>query len=686
MKMLNNILLELKKKIISDRIVGILHQHKKKLVFIMFLTLVGAHSLPGLSQSRSLTKADNAFNAGEYFAAIDLYKEAYGSLDKSYKAEILYRMAECYRLINQPLKAELWYQKAILKGISTPMAVYYLGEMQKMNQKYEEAKESFRKFKELSPNDARADEGLRSCDLAQKLIDNPNGYQVDNMKFFNSRQEDFAPAYANAEYNLVYFTSSRDGATGNKINSVTGQNSADIFVSRGDRKGSWSIPIPLGPNINTEFEEGFPSLSSDFKTLYFTRCKAVKNKNMGCQIYYSEAQGEDWGKSNPINIGEDSVIIAHPAISPDNLTLYFTSDMAGGQGGKDIWKVTRTSKDGEWGKPVNLGPQINTSGDEEFPYVHPDGTLYFSSNGLPGLGGLDIFKAKPQPDGSWKVENMGSPINSNADDFGITFQKDEEKGFFSSSRTQKGDADIFAFTLPPLKFSIVGVVKDEKTEQPLANANVKSISSDGITIDVKTDKNGVFRYPLKPSTDYVFVASHEGYLNGKERQTTKGLDRSRDFKITILLSSIAKPIELPNILYDFAKWDLRPESMVALDKLVETLNDNPNITIELMSHTDARGNEADNMVLSQKRAQSVVDYLIEKGIAPDRLSAKGYGKTVPKVVDKKLAEQYSFLKEGITLSEDFINSLKDSDLQEIVHQINRRTEFKVLSTDYKPKK
>jgi len=638
------------------------------------------------AQPRSLTKAENAFNAGEYFTAIDLYKEAYGSLDKSYKSEILFKMAECYRLINQPVKAEIWYQKAITKGISNSVAFYYLGEMQKMNLKYEEAKESFRRYKELEPKDLRADEGIRSCEMAQKWMDNPSGYQVDNMKFFNSKQEDFAPAYANTEYNLVYFTSSRDGATGNKINSITGQNSADIFVSRGDRKGTWSVPVPLGQNINTEFEEGFPSLSADFKTLYFTRCKAVKNKNMGCQIYFSELQGEEWGKSNPINIAEDSVVIAHPAISPDELTLYFTSDMAGGQGGKDIWKVTRTAKGSEWSKPINLGTQINTPADEEFPYVHPDGTFYFSSNGLIGLGGLDIFKAKLLADGSWKVENLGSPINSNFDDFGITFQKDQEKGFFSSSRTQKGDADIFAFTLPPLKFSIIGTVKDEKTEQVLADATVKSISSDGITIDTKTDKSGVFRFPLKAATDYVFIASREGYLNGKERQTTKGLDRSRDFKATILLASIAKPIELPNILYDFAKWDLRPESMVALDKLVETLNDNPSITIELMSHTDARGNEADNLVLSQKRAQSVVNYLIEKGIATERLQAKGYGKTEPKVVDKKLADQYTFLKEGLTLSEAFINSLKDSDLQEIAHQINRRTEFKVLTTDYKPKK
>jgi peptidoglycan-associated lipoprotein len=250
----------------------------------------------------------------------------------------------------------------------------------------------------------------------------------------------------------------------------------------------------------------------------------------------------------------------------------------------------------------------------------------------------------------------------------------------------KGDDDIYAFTLPPLKFNVIGVVRDEKTDQPIADATVKSISSDGITIDNRTDKNGSYHFALKSNTDYIFIASHEGYLNGKERETTKGLDHSRDFKTTILLASIAKPIELPNIFYDFAKWDLRPESMVALDKLVETLNDNPTITIELMSHTDSRGNAADNVTLSQKRAQSVVDYLIQKGISADRLSAKGYGKTEPKVVDKKLADQYPFLKEGSKLDDDVIKALSDADLQEIAHQINRRTEFKVLRQDYKPKK
>ena len=579
-----------------------------KIRLIIIISLFLSFSVSVLAQRSKLDKAEAAFNAGEYFDAIDLYKNAYNDIkDKNDKAQILFKLGECFRNTDQPVKGELWYNKAIAKGYSDPLVYLYLGEMQKMNMKYEEAKESFKKYKEIEPKDSRADEGIRSCDLAQKWMDNPSGYQVESMKFFNSKESDFAPAYASADYGTVYFTSSRDGATGNAIHGATGQNFADIFVSKVDRKGTWSEPVPLPEGINTEFDEGAPCLSKDFNTLYFTRCKSSKTKEFGCQIYYAEREGETWGKDKLIDLASDSIVIAHPAISPDELTLYFVSDMEGGEGGKDIWMVTRSNKGDEWSKPVNLGKDINTPGDEEFPYVHPDGTLYFSSNGLPGMGGLDIFKATPTKDSHWKVENMEYPINSSADDFGITFQADEEKGYLSSSRSVRGDDDIYMFTLPPLKFNVIGIVRDEKTDQPIADATIKSISSDGITIDSKTDKNGGFRFMLKPSTDYVFIASHQGYLNGKERETTKGFERSRDFKTVILLTSIEKPIELPNIFYDYGKWDLRPESMVALDKLVETLNDNPNITIELGSHTDSRGSDADNLVLSQKRELRLTD-------------------------------------------------------------------------------
>src|SRR6056297_606804 len=317
-----------------------------------------------------------------------------------------------------------------------------------------------------------------------------------------------------------------------------------------------------------------------------------------------------------------------------------------------------------------------------FPFMHPDGTFYFSSNAHLGMGGLDVFKAVYQDDGSWEIENMRYPINSSYDDFGIIFEGEKERGFFSSNRER--DDDIYSFVLPPLKFSVEGVVKNEKTDEPLEEATVKLVGSDGMTLSSTTGEDGNFKFMLRPNTDYVFVASKKGFLTGKGKETTKGLDESKTFFQEIRLNSIKEPIELPNIFYDFAKWDLRPESMVALDKLVETLNDNPKVVIELRSHTDSRGSHASNVELSTKRAQSVVNYLIEKGIEPARLRAKGYAATEPKTVDAKLAAKHAFLNEGDVLTPEFIENLPTEEQQETAHQINRRTEFQVIATDYEP--
>ena len=659
-----------------------------KIRTVVFILMAACLLIPSQSygqSSKQLKKAYEEYNAGHYSSAADMLRKAYNSAKTNdEKADVLFKVGECYRSINDPARAEQWYVKAVQKNYQNPVVYLRLGEVKKMRQKYADARDEFKKYKEKVPGDRRGDDGIKSCDIALQSIENGNGYQVEPMRFFNSRQNDFSPMYASDDYATVYFTSSRDAATGKNINAVTGEKFSDIFLSRQDRKGVWSQPVPIEGDINTEFDEGMCSFTPDFKTMYFTRCRNSNNKAWGCQIVSAQLVNGKWTKEKVIDIANDTAVVAHPAIAPDELTLYFVSDMPGGQGGKDIWKVTRGSTSDNWGRPENMGPSINTPGDEMFPYVHPDGTLYFSSNGHIGLGGLDIFKAREE-NGSWTVENMGFPINSWADDFGITFQAEEERGYFSSSRSSaiRGDDDIFYFTLPPLSFSLVGVVKDEKTDQPIPGANVQAIGSDGSNINIPTNNNGSFNYTLKGGTDYVFNASKQGYLNGKERESTKGWDRSNTFSVTILLTSIARPIEMSNIWYDFNRWDLRPESMVDLDRLVETLNDNPSITIELGSHTDSRGGEADNQLLSQRRAQSVVDYLIEKGIAPDRLTAKGYGKGDPKVVDEQMAAQYSFLRNGVTLTETYINSLSTRDDQEIAHQFNRRTEFRVLRTDYK---
>lgn len=654
------------------------------LSLVIMATFLVTNPVEGQKKQKD-SRAQAAFEAGEYFEAIDLYKNAVNKVsDKTQKTAILFKIGECYRILGDARSAELWFKKAVREDYQDPIIFLRYGQMMLINEKYTEAEEQFKQYVELVPGDPRGNVGIESCEAAVNWKDNPTGYLVENMRYFNSRQRDFSPGYVNEGYTEIYFTSTREDATGNETHGATGQNFADLFSSTLDRKGKWSVPVPV-ESLNSEFEDGTPSLSSDFSTLYFSRCKKGKNQQLGCQILSASISGRDWSEPKvELEALGDSVTSAHPAISPDGLMLYFVSDMPGGLGENDLWKVTRESQGGSWGKPVNLGEEINTPGNELYPFVHNDGTLYFSSDSRVGLGGLDIYKATIDETGSWRLENMKPPINSPEDDFGIVFEAEVERGFFSSSRKGRGNDDIFSFVLPPLEFSVTGVVKDERNDQILPGSTVKSVGSDGITVEATTGGEATFRFMLKPGTDYVFIASQQGYLSGKERESTRGMDQSKEFEVTIYLASTTHVIELPNIFYDFAKWDLRPESMVSLDNLVETLDDNPNVTIELMSHTDSRGTPADNQELSQKRAQSVVDYLISKGIKADRLQAKGYGESQPKVVDEKVKSQYNFLELEDILTEGFINQMEGLELQEKAHQVNRRTEFKVLSTDYIP--
>jgi len=660
---------------------------KRFLFLVIILSVITMPELP--AQKRKAERAYASFQAGEYYDAIDLFKDTYSKTKKSDKAErteIVFMIAECYRLVNDPKNAETWYKLAVRSSATKPEAQFWYASSLKKNGKYQQSIDEFKKYKQIAPSDAKADQEIRACELALEWLRNPEVYRVTDLKDLNSRESDFSPAYGRDDFGVLYFTSSREDAEGNKTHGATGQGYTDIFESRLDKKSKWSTPVPA-TGLNSEFEDGTPFFTGDYKEVYFTRCEAGKREKKGCIIMTSKRSGDSWSEPKNIEILPDSLVAAHPALTADGQTLYFVSDMAGGSGGKDIWMATRTAAGSSWSQPKNPGPDINTGGNELFPFVRNDGTLYFSSDGLIGMGGLDIFKAIPQPDGSWIVTNMKSPINSSADDFGIAFENENEKGIFSSTRKGRGNDELYEFIFPPLVFSITGLVKDEKTGSPITGSTVSLIASDGSNLQAQTGTGGDFRFSLKPDVDYIFLASKQGYLNGKERETTKGQEKSREFMVTILLTAIDKPIELPNIFYDFGKWDLRPESMVSLDKLVETLNDNPNVTIELMSHTDSRDTEEYNYDLSQKRAQSVVQYLIDKGINSERLSAKGYGESSPKVVDASVVSQAAFLKIGLTLTEQYINTLPNEEQKEIAHQINRRTEFRVLRTDYEaPKK
>ena len=641
------------------------------------------------AQNSSEKKANEAFNIGEWAKAIDLFKVAYTKTDDDVrKSEIIFKTAECYRLLNEPKEAEQWFKKAIKIKYPDPLAVLYYADALKMNGSFDEAITQYQEYKRLVPDDPRGDIGVKSCELSSKWMEKPTRYVVENVATFNSKDADFAPVYAKKDFKTIYFSSNRSGSKGDEINTITGAGFLDLYETSVDKKGKWSTPVPLaGEFINTPDEEGASSVTQKGSFLYFTRCKVVKHSAEACKIYVSTRKGTIWGEATqvPIKGASDTTKIGHPSISADENSLYFSSDLPGGFGENDIWVIKKEKKGGSFGEPINLGPDINSPGNEVYPYIRDNGSLYFSSDYWVGMGGLDIFQAdQDKKSGKWTVKNLQYPINSSADDFGIIFEGKTDKGFFTSSRRGgKGSDDIYSFFLPPLKFTIAGVVKDEASDEIIPGAKVTLKGSDGVVLEQLTDAEGAYKFKLDLNTDYELTASKDKFLNGKGNESTKGLDENKDFKTDLYMASAIKPIVLQNINYDYGKWELRPESKVSLDKLVETLNENPQITIELSSNTDFRGKPEQNMVLSQKRAQSVVDYLISTGIEADRLTPVGHGQTVPSIVTKKQAAQYSgFLHEGDILTEEFIKALATVQEQEVAHQFNRRTDFRVLTSNY----
>lgn len=643
--------------------------------YLFFFALV---FLSSCAYKSALRKADEAYASGEYRIAAPLFSKVYGKLlDRQLLTDVSFRMAECYRITNQPKKAEVAFSRASRRGNANSLTLLYWAESLMKNQKYAEAQKIFEQYVEKVPGDVRGQAGLRSCRYISEWMSVKPEFTVEVDKNFSSRFNDFSPMVLAGSSQTVYFTSSREEALGKTIHGATGERFTDIFESSLDAQGNWSVPVPLNDPVSSVYEEGSCCFSSDGRTLFFTRCLQEKDKPFGSQIVSASLTFGQWGRERVLSLGDDTSVVAHPALSPDDLTLYFTANFPGGYGQKDLWMVTRQTEDDKWSAPVNLGPDINTPGDEVFPTVRSDGTLFFSSDGRDGFGGLDIYRAQRNGD-RWEVVNVGYPLNSSADDFGMVFLSGFDEGYLSSSRSDRGDDDIYHFYKPQLQFNLVGTVIDVNTRRSLAGAVVSIVGNNGLRQEVQTDKSGIFIGVLRQNTDYLVMASRNGYLNGKGRESTRGREPSKNIPMTIMLTSTALPIELHNILYDLARWDLRAEALVSLDSLVEILNDNPGIVIELMSHTDSRGEPADNQILSQKRAQSVVDYLVMKGISAQRLRAQGYGESMPVQVDLELSQKYPFLRRGAYLSESYIQSLRDPEQQEQAYQINRRTEFRVI--------
>lgn len=652
-------------------------------LFFVLLAVAGALSL-GSCKGPKLADANAQFGRGEYFNASKTYKAVYNKLnpktDRELRGEVAYQLATCYRRLNMAPNASAAYQNAIRYEYPDSMAFYYLGRSLQAEGKYQPAIDAYTAFLEWRPDDQLAKEGIAGCRMAiRSKSGKKSRYVVKNAKLFNSRRSDFAPMYLDKELNTIYFTSSTEKATGTNKSEITGMKKSDIFFSKKDENGKWTRPEPAEGSLNTENDEGVVSFSPDGQTMYFTLARRAPDADTSVEIYTSRRSDATWSEPQKFEITADTLsAYGHPAVSPDGTYLYFASDMPGGFGGKDIWRINLKERSGSL---ENLGPQINTGGDEMFPYLRTDSLLYFSSDGHPGFGGLDLFKARLNSTGDrWSIENMGLPMNSAGDDFGITYGEGES-GFFSSNRGDaRGYDNIYSFEYPEIKVTISGMVLD-KDEEPVPNAIIRIVGDDGSNQKEVARDDGSFRFKLERGVKYVMMAGAQGYLNVKQEFESDMEEEDADYEVDFILAAIHKPQVVENIFYDFDKATLRPESKEALDEMAQMLRDNPNVTIEMGAHTDRKGSDEYNVNLSNRRAKSVVDYLVGAGISPDRLTWKGYGESVPKKVTKRINREYPQFPEETVLDETFIETLSEED-QEAADQINRRTEFQVTSINY----
>ena len=686
---------------------------KRHLIYILLASLVlcGVNSC---SVKGRIKRADRKFAIGEYYDAADIYKQVYGRVssktEKPLKAHIAFYQGECYRVLNNPRAANC-YQNAIRYKYQDSIVYLHFAQALMYQAKYKDAEKNFGIYLEAHPNDYVARAGKYACQQIPEWKKETSRYKVALAKEFNQkRTSNFAPAFIGESADALMFTSNRqEQNTGGKKklkrpSPVTGAQSFNLYSARKDAAGKWQdIALAEGlyggedsenendstANQSGSAEMGACCFSADGKTMFFTFSCPINGQDLGAKIFTSSRASGEWAEPQEIKIFSDSTItIGHPSLCPTGDTLYFVSDAPGGFGGKDIWMAELNGN--EWVNPQNLGPRVNTSADEMYPCIHPDGSLYFASNGHPGYGGLDIFKAERDSTAApvdtipvaWLVYNMGQPFNSNGDDFGITFAGNSQNGFFSSNRAQKkGYDEIYSFVLPEMEFSIEGIVNDNNNE-PIAEAKLRLVGNDGTNSKLTVRRDGTFKVKINKDAKYVILASARGYLNQSATLHTYDLKDSKTYEQNFTLAPISKPVTMENIFYEFGKWDLTPSSEAGLNALVKMLNDNPNITIELAAHTDFVGDSISNKTLSEKRAESVVNYLIKSGIDKERLTPVGYGESKPVVADATINKRLPFVPIGQVLDEQYILTLTPAQ-QEQCHQINRRTEFKVLKTTYK---
>ena len=651
------------------------------------MALLAVVLLMACGSEKGIRKGDQYVAIMEYTEAAKEYKKAYRKIpagERKKRAEVAWKMGECYRKSNSAVFAVGAYQNAVRYGYPDSTALFHLAGAQLEKGDYKAAQKSYEAYLAQAPADRMAQIGLQSAIQSAEWKKNPSRYIVKKAKELNGQRSDYCPAYVGEDTTMIVTTSTRKDATGDEISGITGQEFADLFLTKRDEKGKWTKTERIDGDVNGEYEDGACAFTPDGKTMYFTRCASDPEYPRYASIFKSSRSDAAWGKAEEVVISNDTLsAYAHPAVSPDGEWLYFTSNMSGGQGGLDIWRMYIGRVKAKEGIVENLGECVNTEGDEQFPAFGPQGELYFSSDGYPGMGGLDIFFAVQENDSVWNINNVGAPINSMGDDFGITFAPGLHRGYFSSNRGDaRGWDHIYSFYLPETVHTLYGWIY-EKDGYELPDGLIYLVGDDGTNSSFGVMKDGSYKVRVTPGVEYVMLGTCKGYLNVMHELKTEFVEGMHEYQRDFALPSITRPVLIDNIFYEFGKATLTAESSTSLNELKELLEQNPNITIELSAHCDFRGSANYNEKLSQARAESAVEYLVAQGIERERMTPVGYGESKPKTVNKKMTEKYTFLNEGDVLSEEFIKSLADEEKQEICNQINRRTEFQVLRTTYK---
>ena len=640
--------------------------------------------LASCGADKYMKRGEKELALGEYFDAAADFKQAYQKTppkERQARGAIARRMAFCYDKSLQTGKAIVAYRNAIRYKADRGTDHLALARLLMRNGNYKDAAAEFQVALDSMPGDGMAKAGLEAARRAPEIRQVGSRYTVKRLDELNGRRADYSPMLLGDDADEIYFTSTRKEAEGDELSGITGMKPGDIFYSTKDDNGKWTKPVAV-TGVNSAYDEGACSFSPDGREMYLTQCVTDPSSPRYAKIMKADRADASWGKPSVVELSRDTLSsFAHPAVSPDGEWLYFTSDMPGGMGGLDLWRVRITGHG--FGGVENLGSQINTAGDEAFPTFRPNGDLYFSSNGHPGLGGYDIFIARKGKDGKTTLSHPGYPLNSAGDDYGMTFEGAHNRGVFSSNRGDaRGWDHLYSFVNPEIEQTVKGWVY-EIDGYELPQAQVYCVGDDGTNEKLTLKSDGSFTKTMSPGVSYLFLAACKGFLNHKEEiKALANPKASRDTTLQFALANISAPVLIDNIFYDFDKATLRDSSKVALGQLVNILNDNPNVTIELAAHTDFVGSDAYNKALSQRRAESVIRYLIGHGIAADRLTPVGYGKERPRKVNRRLAARYTWLKEGEVLTELFIKALGDAKRQDICNQLNRRTEFSVLRTTY----